>query len=209
MGGRWFNRDAVEWVLYESDAPAEQLPALVVVASFVDTEGRGAYPARSVVALLTRRSIRKTVADLAELLRLGHLIAGDWRRVAHIRAGRRPNVYDLPEKYRAWLKVRGEQPAPRAGKRGAGSAPRTPSRGAIYDTDGVQSTTVRGADPAPKEFMKNSRKGAAGAQGSAPRPDAPPPPPLAEPHRYTLGTFGFCETCQLPEANRVHHGGRQ
>jgi hypothetical protein len=167
MTGRWVNRDAVEWVLYEADAAGDQLPVLLVVASFTNAEGRGAYPARSLVAQLARRSLRQVVYDLADLVKQGELVVGDWRLVMHIRADRRPHVYDLPDKYRLWL-ARGARSAPGDTPRGAQRAPRKASRGAIHDTHGVQSTAERGAQRAPEEFLKNSgRRARDDAQPSA------------------------------------------
>src|SRR6266540_2637620 len=73
MTDRWVNRDAIEWVLYESGAAAEQRFTLLTVGSFTNIEGRGAYPARSLVSILSGRSVRKTERDLAELVKQGHL----------------------------------------------------------------------------------------------------------------------------------------
>jgi len=194
---RWVNRDAIEWVLYESGAAAEQRFTLLTVGSFTNIEGRGAYPARSLVSILSGRSVRKTERDLAELVKQGHLLPGDRRLVMHIRLDRRPNVYDLPDKYRTWL------------ARGVTLTPHGRATGRQERRHGASGTTERGVTLTPKEFLKNSGKGAdTGAQPSA-APDAPPneQPPPAAPHPYEYGRFGLCARCQLPEPNRAHNAG--
>lgn len=160
MTDRWVNRDAIEWVLYECPVSGDEFRTLLVVASFADHEGRGAYPARSLIGQLARRCRRQVYYDLARLLKDGHLVAGDGRLVMHIRPDRRPKVYDLADPYRLWL------------SRGARAARRTQPRGAIHDTNGVQNATERGADPAPKEVLKTSGKRARGAQPPAAPPAA-------------------------------------
>jgi hypothetical protein len=162
---RWLNRDAVEWVLYEADVDSERLPLLLAVASFTNVEGRGAYPARMLLALMTRRHKSTVIRGLAALVKRGLLLRGDWRRVAHIRADRRPNVYDLPDKYRTWL------------SRGGTVPPRRPPRGSNDDTNGVANEHQRGSTMPPEEFLKNSGR-RADAQPSA-ASVAPKPQPLA------------------------------
>jgi hypothetical protein len=169
---RWVNRDAVEWVLYEADCSGAQLPVLLAVASFTDQDGRGAWPARSVLALLTRRSLSKVIRDLAVLVDQGHLLPGDWRRVAHIRSDKRPHVYDLPDKYRLWI----------TGQRGSGLTPRKGGRGVKQAPNGVSNERGRGVKLPPKEVLKTSRTGArSGAQPTAaPHAPATPPPVCTE-----------------------------
>jgi hypothetical protein len=166
MAERWVNRDAVEWVLYEADVCGDQFPVLLVVASFTDAKGCGAYPAHSLVALLARQSRSKVSRDLAELVKQGQLRRGDWRRVVHIRSDRRPKVYDLPDKYRAWL------------ARGVRTTPRKPPRGISSDTNGVSDTTERGVTLTPEEILKISGK--AGRADAQPSAASTPPPDIAD-----------------------------
>lgn len=155
MTTRWVNRDAVEWVMFEAEVPGEQFPVLVTVAAFADAEGRGSYPARSLIARVARRSLRQVARDLTALMKEGHLIEGDWHLVMHIRSDRRPKVYDLPDRYRMWLSRR------------VTLSPRKAPRGDKNDVHGVTNTTERGDMVSPKEFLKNSGKARADAQPSA------------------------------------------
>ena len=160
MSGRWFNRHAVEWVLYEAgDVPPHLLAAYMAVASFTGPDGKGAHPSTATVALLIRKADRNAKKDISELKRLKLLLPGDERLVSHIRADRRPNVYDLP--------------MPR------GVADVTPWR-----LNGVTQGTARGdaegpdgvTQASPKKDLKRSGKGAA-RDGA----DAPPSPPRPDP----------------------------
>jgi hypothetical protein len=99
----------------------------------------------------------------AELTRLGLLLPGNQRIVAHIRSDRRPNVYDLP--------------MPR------GDAHDTPSTG-----NGVMHTTARGdaqcpdgvMQASPEEILNRSRIDARAASGDdAPRAHQEDPAPMA------------------------------
>jgi hypothetical protein len=138
--------------------PARLVSTLVAVAAFAGTDGRGAHPSAATVAMITRKTERNAKKDLAALRELGLLLPGDPRIVAHIRADRRPSVYDLP--------------MPR------GVAQDTPSSG-----HGVSHATARGvaespngvSHATPEEFLKNSgtargRDRAGSADAGAPRP---------------------------------------
>lgn len=161
MTERWVNRDAVEWVLFDAEVPGEQFPVLVSVAAFADGDGRGSYPARTLIARMARRSLRQVARDLAALIKGGHLVEGDWRLVMHIRSDRRPKVYDLPDPYRMWLRRR------------VTLSPRKTPRGDRNDMNGVTNATERGDTVTPKEFLKNSGRRARDAQPSAASPAAP------------------------------------
>jgi len=166
MTGRWVNRDAVEWVFYDADVGADQCFVLAAVASFMDADGRGAHPARSLVAQMTRRSVRQVHRDLTDLLKQGQLQPGDWRKVMHIRPDRRPRVYDLPDAYRAWLS-RGVNMSPRDVSRGDTTSPRKPATGGHQRPNGVTSATERGDTMSPEEVLKTSGTASADAQPSA------------------------------------------
>jgi hypothetical protein len=171
---RWINRDAIEWVAYEAEGvAAEHIPIYLVVAWHTGDDGRGAYPARSTVSLITGRSVRKVERDLATLVKDGHLLPGDPRRAVHIRADRRPNVYDLPEPYRLWLAARGVSVTPRALSTGASGRRPVRGHGASGATErGVRSDrTGRQAD-AQTGPEKDQNSGRGGAQ-----PSATPPAP--------------------------------
>ena len=169
--GKWLSKAPVLWALYEApDVPARLVSALVAVAAFADEDGRGAYPSAVTVAMLTRKSESQAKRDLAKLEELKLLKRGDRRITAHIRADRRPKVYDL------------------AMPRGARRRPPSQSpRGASGDRTGRSSLQNGGRPDAPEEFLKNSGKRArdgAGAQ-SPPRAEPPDPPWCGE---CTAGT---------------------
>lgn len=95
--GKWLSKGAVLWVLYDAgNVPPHLLSTLIVFAAHAGTDGRGAHPSAATVAMLTRKGERRAKRDIAELVELGLLAPGDARIVAHIRADRRPAVYDLP-----------------------------------------------------------------------------------------------------------------
>jgi hypothetical protein len=97
MGGRWISKTAVEWAVYDAPGvPAHLLSTLIVYATFAGTDGRGAHPSAATVAILTRKAERNAKKDITALVKLGLLVPGDPRIVAHIRVDRRPAVYDLP-----------------------------------------------------------------------------------------------------------------
>ena len=177
MSGRWLSKPAVLWVLYDAeDVPAHLLSTLIVYAVHAGTDGRGAHPGASTVATLTRKGERRAKRDIAELERLGMLVPGDQRIVAHIRRDRRPKVYDLPT-------PRGVLEDTPYGSRGAsGRTPHDGSRGGLEDTPlnghGVSSRTARGVlevpdgvvDRTPEEVLKTSGTRARDASGAdAPR----------------------------------------
>lgn len=94
---RWIGLDAVRWALDEApDVPPHLVAALVAVASFAGEDGRGAYPSVPTLAAIIRKSERGVMKDLAALRQLGLLLLGDQDLAEHIRADRRPVVYDLP-----------------------------------------------------------------------------------------------------------------
>jgi hypothetical protein len=136
--------------------PARLVSTLIAIAAYAGEDGRGAYPSGATVAILTRKSESQAKRDMAELEKLGLLLAGDERIVKDIRADRRPNVYDL-----AMPRGASERP-PSQDPRGA-SGHRT---GRISEQNGVR-------PDAPEEFLKNSgkargRASAEGARASAP-----------------------------------------
>jgi hypothetical protein len=172
-GGRWLGWNAVLWVFYEApDVPAHLLSALLVYAAHAGTDGRGAYPSASTVAMLTRKTERNAKKDIAELVRLGLLLPGNQRMAAHIRADKRPSVYDLP------MPERGASRRP----------PSQEPRGVAHDTppspNGVSHTTARGvaqgpdgvSHTTPEEFLKNSGRARASASADGARTHAQPQP---------------------------------
>lgn len=76
---RWVNAAAVEWVLYEVHVSAKLVSTFLAVASFIGTDGRGAYPSTETVAKMTTKSERQTQRDLDALEALGLLVRGNQR----------------------------------------------------------------------------------------------------------------------------------
>lgn len=93
----WLSIRAVLWVLDEApDVPAPLVSTLVGLARHADQEGRNAYPSQNVLAGYTRKTVRQVKKDLAALVEKGLIrVAADQGAAGHIRADRRPVVYDL------------------------------------------------------------------------------------------------------------------
>lgn len=93
----WLSKAAVLWVIHEAPGvPAHLLSTLIIFAAHSGPDGRGAYPSIPTMARLTRKGERRVKRDIAELVNLGLLTAGNQAIVEKIRADRRPKVYDLP-----------------------------------------------------------------------------------------------------------------
>ncbi|MEV7264694.1 helix-turn-helix domain-containing protein [Micromonospora aurantiaca] len=95
---KWINLAALLWVMDEAPIPesaASTVSTALALARFVDEDGRGAYPSRQELARIARKSVSQVYRDLARLVELGVIVPGDQSLVAHIRADRRPTVYDL------------------------------------------------------------------------------------------------------------------
>ena len=85
------------WAL--KHAPVPDAPAHLVLIGLADhaaSDGSGAYPSKTTLAEYARCSVRTVHNKLRALEGLGTIRRGDQRLVAHLRADRRPTVYDLP-----------------------------------------------------------------------------------------------------------------
>lgn len=93
----WLSITAVLWVLDEApDVPAPLVSTLIGLARHADQNGRNAYPSQNVLARYTRKTVRQVKKDLAALVEKGLIcVAVDQGAAGHIRADRRPVVYDL------------------------------------------------------------------------------------------------------------------
>lgn len=69
---------------------------LLMVAHHTDKHGRGCWAAQQTIATETQLSLSTVKRCLKDLAHLGLLRTGDWRVVAHLRADRRPDVWDIP-----------------------------------------------------------------------------------------------------------------
>lgn len=96
--------EAMTWVLRDApNLPSELVSTLMGYANHAGENGAGAYPSHDTIAKYTRKSVRQVRKDVARLALLGLMRLGDQRMVAHIRADRRPVVYDLPLELRQEL----------------------------------------------------------------------------------------------------------
>lgn len=180
--GRWFNWPAVEWVMYERGAglPSGVVWTLAVLASFVGTDGRAAYPSAETLATITGRSKRQIQRDLDELAECRIITRGDRRKVAHLRADHRPNVWDLSPAAREYIgrhRRRDDTMSPRAGRRHV-----TPpdSRDDKTALNGMTDATKRHDTMSPEELLKSSRKSAPPARDAGAAVDAPQTPSVAD-----------------------------
>lgn len=95
---QWFGRRAVEWVLDTApDVPPNLVSTLIGLARHAQDDGTGAGPGVETLMAYTRKSRRQVKYDLDKLRELKLIkVSEDQSRVAHIRADRRPVVYELP-----------------------------------------------------------------------------------------------------------------
>lgn len=92
----YMSTQAMVWALEEApDVPAQALGVLMGLANHADEHGRGAYAGQDLLATYARKSDRQTRSDLTRLEELGLIRRGDQSLVAHIRADKRPVVWDL------------------------------------------------------------------------------------------------------------------
>lgn len=93
----WVSVRAVTWVLDEApDVPPQVVAVLIGLARHAGDDGSDSYPSEATLARYARKSVRSVQRDLAQLLELGLIrIPADQSAAEHIRADRRPTVYDL------------------------------------------------------------------------------------------------------------------
>ncbi|MPZ67353.1 MAG: hypothetical protein GEU83_18235 [Pseudonocardiaceae bacterium] len=87
---------AITWALEEApDVPPQLVSTLIALANHADRRGRCAYPSTETLTAYTRKSYRQVRRDLDELTQAGLIRPGNPAHVAHLRADRRPQVWDL------------------------------------------------------------------------------------------------------------------
>jgi hypothetical protein len=92
----YMSMQAMVWALeHAPDVPAQALGVLMGLANHADERGRGAYAGQELLAEYARKSDRQTRTDLARLEDAGLIRRGDQGLVAHLRADKRPVVWDL------------------------------------------------------------------------------------------------------------------
>lgn len=127
------------------DVPPNLLATLIGLARHAQNDGTGAAPSVETLMRYTRKSRRQVKYDLDKLRDLKLVReSDDQSRVAHIRADRRPTVYELP--IPPSDTTRGNPLHPEAGSRGAtDSTPQLP-RGAMDGRTGCN-TASDGVQP--------------------------------------------------------------
>jgi hypothetical protein len=146
---------AITWALESAtNVPPQHVSLLIGLANHADRDGRGSYPSIATLARYTRKSPRQVQRGLAELVAAGVIRPGDQRLTMHMRADRRPAVWDLR------MAGAGSQPRPSDPERGdaddtsrmsprdqggvTSTSPREKPRGDTGDANGVTPVTRRG-----------------------------------------------------------------
>lgn len=88
---------ASSWALREAPVGGDSTSRtiLMAIAEYADPRGCGAWPSVDTLSVLSRKSRRTVLRKLAVLERSGVIRRGDQRIVGHLRADRRPTVWDL------------------------------------------------------------------------------------------------------------------
>lgn len=88
---------ASSWALRDAPVGADSTARniLMALAEYADPAGRGAWPSVDTICVLVRKKRRCVLGHLSRLECSGVIRRGDQRLVAHIRADRRPVVWDL------------------------------------------------------------------------------------------------------------------
>lgn len=87
--------EAVRWAIEEAPVPGHLFAVLACLAWKTDEHGRGAYPSLPTLAEWTGKTDRQVRADLRALEGAGLASQGDQSLARHIRADRRPTVWDV------------------------------------------------------------------------------------------------------------------
>lgn len=143
----WVSVRAIAWVLDDAPCPADLLPVLTAIARRCDEHGKGSYQSAQTIGEKTGKSEAQVRRDIANLRKLGLVKSGDAAKPAHLPAGKRPAVYDLP------LDLKGPKPIKESrnvtGKRKPDLTPSihaTPSTGA---TPSIHATPTPRMDATP------------------------------------------------------------
>lgn len=92
------SHQATTWALYgvARDVVSDSARmTLLALADHTDPDGRGAFPSVQRLAERLGRTRRTIERHIEELHAAGLIVPGDQELVAHVRADRRPNVWDL------------------------------------------------------------------------------------------------------------------
>lgn len=177
--GQWISKTGVLWAMDEAQIPDDDASVaitLVALARFVDDQGRGARPSRQELARIARKSVSQVHRDLVRLRELELIRPGDQSLVSHIRADRRPVVYDLayaPQGTDGSASTHDGAQTQGRGRRGVGAPRRTDDDA----SDASRRSTTRGQRRStharrkdPEQDPEQSRAGARSRQHSASAP---------------------------------------
>lgn len=118
--------EAMTWALTEAPGvPSSCVAVLIGLANHADPEGRNAYPSKATLAGYARKTTKQVSRDLDMLVERGVIRVGNQSTAAHLRADRRPVVYDLA------LPTGGRQCPPVTRSREDISVPSRRSRGGV------------------------------------------------------------------------------
>lgn len=146
---------ASSWALREAPVGGDSTSRtiLMALAEYADPRGCGAWPSVDTLSVLSRKSRRTVLRKLAVLERSGVIRRGDQRIVGHLRADRRPTVWDL------CMRPTGESGLPVASEQRIL---------AQVETDGVTSMSPRDEEPTNGVTNMTPRENERGDTGDTP-----------------------------------------
>ncbi|MEE8667245.1 MAG: helix-turn-helix domain-containing protein [Bifidobacterium mongoliense] len=146
---------ASSWALREAPVGGDSTSRtiLMALAEYADPRGCGAWPSVDTLSVLSRKSRRTVLRKLATLERSGVIRRGDQRIVSHLRADRRPTVWDL------CMRPTGESGLPRVQEQRIL---------AQVETDEVTAMTPRDEEPTNEVTNMTPRENERGDTGDTP-----------------------------------------
>lgn len=150
---------AINWALEDApDVPSHLVAVLVALANHADASGRNAYVGQERLGWYTRKARRNVRKDIDALIKLGLIREGDQRIVAHLRADKRPTVYDL-----AMERKRERTPL----DEGMHTSPRPQS-------EGIQASPREGMHTSPRKEVRGDAHVPSGGMPASPKPSTEP-----------------------------------
>lgn len=182
LGAQWVSVAAVSWALDDAPCPTDLLATLIAIARRADEHGRGSRQTVATIAAKTGKSVGQARRDIGRLRELGLIVPGDEKLVAHLPAGQRPAVYDLP------LSMKGPKPVKKSRNETGGKKPKVEPE----ETPGTDATPCMdargGMDAGPTSGME---------AGGTPCMDAGEKKPLNNPSEQPSSSAGRSPTVAL------------
>lgn len=156
----YMSMQAMVWALEQApDVPAQALGVLMGLANHADEHGRGAYAGQELLAEYARKSDRQARTDLARLEEAGLIRRGDQSLVAHLRADKRPVVWDLAMER---VKDKSDRKCASGRKETSGRTPEPKNVSAVEEPTGQEvaagSTVPGGSQPPAGSTASSDRK---------------------------------------------------